>query len=179
MIWLSLFSGPDVMERHECIINALKLTLTICGSLSLMSNRLGTFYTCSKVSQQRTDSSHCLSLIFFTVHVSQQQQHTFLRSCQMQRGIQIKWYAVAYVNHTIPEAWEKWQGKLDSPEDKIKVKSREKSLKWIPHFRTQHIFTENEILVKTFLNHVWMFPINQKDFAWFTWFNFWASPLLC
>lgn len=116
---------------------------------------------------------------FFTVHVSQQQQHTFLRSCQMQRGIQIKWCAVAYVNHTIPEAWEKCQGKLDSLENKIKVKSREKSPKWIPHFRTQHIFTENEILVKTFLNHVWMFPINQKDFAWFTWFNFWASPLLC
>lgn len=27
---------------------------------------------------------------FFTIHVSQQQQHTFLRSCQMQGGRQIK-----------------------------------------------------------------------------------------
>lgn len=41
-------------------------------------------------------------------------------------------------------------GKLDFLEDKIKVQFREKSLKLILHIRRQHLFTENEILVKTF-----------------------------
>lgn len=147
------FLAPDVRESPEYINIALKLKLMICDTLSYMSDRHGKFSKCRKVSKQRADSL-LFSLLIFPMSMSaQQQQHASFRSCQMKTGIQIEWHTVTLVNHTSLESQGRWQGKLNFLEDKIKVQFREKSLKWMLHIRRQHIFTENEILVKTFLNH--------------------------
>lgn len=131
-----------------------------------MSNQLGTFYKCREVSQHRTDSSPCLSLLFLTVHVSQQQQHASLRSCCAKKNTnKVGWGGGLWIKEITSLKPVQCRASWTLPEDKIKGQFREKSLKWILQIWRQHIFTENEILVKTFLNHVLSVPYKPKWFC--------------